>query len=139
MLSRTVAIIINMPRRMTTRRRLREEIMWREWKEMSQELEMQNPRFRTKIAVDLKPARFHLGSLDVTVKVAVGRRVHERTMTLPRVSLKESTIPNAGYGVHLRQDVVHGQLLLKYWGRKISMKEADRQRNEGLVAIEFSE
>ena len=128
-----------MPRHMTTRRRLREEIMWREWKEMSQEPEMQNPRFRTESAVDSKPARFHLGSLDVTVKVAVGFRVHERTMTLPRVSLKESTIPNAGYGVHLRQDVVHGQLLLKYWGRKISMKEADRQRKEVLYFIEFSE
>jgi hypothetical protein len=104
-----------MPRRRTTRRRLREEITWREWEEMRQEPEMQNPRFRIESAVDSKPARFNLGNGDVTVKVAVGLRVHENTVLLPRVSLKESTMPNAGYGVHLRQDVVHGQLLPKYW------------------------
>ena len=87
-----------MPRRRTTRRRLREEIMWREWKEMSQESEMQNPSFIIESAVGSKPARFNLGNVDVTVKVAVGLRVHQSTVTLPRVSLKESTIPNAGYG-----------------------------------------
>ena len=113
--------------------------MWREWKEMSQEQEMQNPRFRIESAVNSKPARFNLGNVDVKVKVAVGLSVHQSTVTLPRVSLKESTIPNAGYGVHLRQDVVHSQLLLKYWGRKISMKEADRQRKEVMCFIGFTE
>ncbi len=100
---------------------------------------MKNPRFRIESAVDSKPARFDLGNVDVTAKAAVDLCVHESTVTLPRVSLKESTIPIAGYGVHLRQDVVHGQLLLQYWGRKISMKEADRQRKEVMCFIGFTE
>jgi hypothetical protein len=53
--------------------------------------------------------------------------------------LKESTIPNAGYGVLLRQDVLHSQLLLKYWERKMSMKEATRQRKRVLYFIGFTE
>ncbi len=38
---------------------------------------------------------------------------YSRRVTLARVSLKPSTMQTAGYGVHLRQAVVAGQLLLK--------------------------
>ena len=91
---------------------------------------MQNPRVRTEVALGSRPERLHLGSLDVQLVYETGQRGARtgRTGTLARVSLKESNIDGAGYGVHLREDVAANQLLLLYWGEKISLKEAQRRK-----------
>jgi hypothetical protein len=83
---------------------------------------MQNPRLRTEVALGSRLQRFHLGSLEVPLVYEDGQRGARtgRTRTLARVSLKESNIDGAGYGVHLLEDVAAKQLLLMYWGEKIS-------------------
>ena len=89
---------------------------------------MQHPRFRTELARGSKPERYHLGSLEVPLEYEPGQRRFGRTGTMARVSLKESTIPGAGLGVHLRQDVPANQLILMYWGKGISIEEALRRK-----------
>ena len=95
---------------------------------------MQTPRFRIEGELSSKPARFYLGNLEVPLEYEAGqRRVRGRTGNLAQVVLKESTIPDAGYGVHLRQAVAAKQLLLVYWGTKVSMKDADRLKLKVLI------
>ena len=115
-----------MARRKFGIRFVREGIERREWKSVP-EVSMQIPRFRIEAPGSHTPA-FHLGNAHVVLKH--GQRAQGRTETLARVSLKESSIPNAGYGVYLREAVVAGQLLVLYWGDKISMQEAERRRQK---------
>jgi hypothetical protein len=73
-----------------------------------------------------KPERFYLGNLEIPLEYEPWQRRTRtrtgRTGILARVSLRESTIPGAGYGVHLREDVAADRLILLYWGDKISMQ-----------------
>ena len=94
-----------MPRRRKAARRLvRERIARGEWVPQPK---MQHPRFRTELASGSKPERFYLGNLEVPLEYepASGQRRACRTRTMARVSLRESTTPGAGLGVHLREDV----------------------------------
>ena len=116
----------------TVFRLVRERIKRRE-RELDPQPEMQNPRFRIEGHGPLgspTPMSYHLGNVEVVLKNEVGQRAYGRRVNLARVSVKPSTIPNAGYGVHLRQAVVAGQVILKYWGFKVTLEEAERRRRE---------
>ena len=125
-----------MPRRRKAARRLvRERIARGEWVPQPK---MQHPRFRTELASGSKPERFYLGNLEVPLEYEPGQRRAGRTGTLARVSLKESTIPGAGLGVHLREDVLANRLILLYWGDTITMEEAQRRKIEVCICIRTS-
>ena len=98
-------------------------------RELDPQPNMHNPSFRIERLPGGRQA-FHLGNVGLVLRNGVGQRAYERHVNLPRVSVKPSTIQNAGYGVHLREDVVAGQLLLKYWGFKITLGEAERRRRQ---------
>lgn len=52
-------------------------------------------------------------------RVKVGRR----EVTLPRVSLRRSTVPNAGNGVFVAEDVAKGDYVTEYGGRIVAAAE----------------
>jgi hypothetical protein len=126
-------------RRKLVRRLVREAIRERE-RQGEPQVKMHDPRFR--IEGSSTTPIYHLGNVDVVLKKELGQSnrqaTRERVRKLARVSLKPSTIHDAGYGVFLREAVAAGQLLLMYWGRKLSIQEAARLRQQVTLSIACS-
>jgi hypothetical protein len=101
------------------------------------------PQPKTSIFQDRgsKPERFYHGNLEVPLEYEPWQRLTRtrtgRTGIFARVSLRESTIPEAGYGVHLREDVAADRIILLYWGDKMSMQEAHRRKTEVICILEL--
>ena len=84
---------------------------------------IQHPRLRTEEPrFGIHEGRFHCGAL-VEERMRVPLR-------LVAASLKESTIPGAGLGVFVREDVPKDKIFLEYGGECITLAEAKKRQQK---------
>ncbi len=89
---------------------------------------LQNPRLRIEEPrFGFHEGRFHCGAIEEPL-----RRGDPRTLVA--ASLKESTIPGAGLGLFVRDNVQTGKIFCEYGGQVITLDEA-RKRQRKVVAL----
>ena len=92
---------------------------------------IQHPRLRTEEArFGIHEGRFHCGAL-VEERMRVPLR-------LVAASLKESTIPGAGRGIVVREDVPKNKKFLEYGGECITLAEAKKRQNKVHIVLSIN-
>ena len=92
---------------------------------------VQHPRLRTEEPrFGFHEGRFHCG--------AVEEQLNGAQLRLSPASLQESTLPNGGFGVVVREDVPVNTKVLEYGGELITLEEAKRRKKKVIDFIFIS-